>query len=73
MGRIFFYFPFLFLCTLYAICIAAACELTHGVLFADSLKSPLQRDREQKIYNELIEVVEERDKLVAMLEEERVR
>ncbi|XP_053396788.1 F-actin-monooxygenase MICAL3-like isoform X2 [Mercenaria mercenaria] len=39
----------------------------------DSLKSPLQREREQKIYSELIEVVEERDKLVAMLEEERVR
>ncbi|XP_060606794.1 F-actin-monooxygenase MICAL3-like [Ruditapes philippinarum] len=39
----------------------------------DTLKSPLQREREQKIYSELIEVVEERDKLVAMLEEERVR
>ncbi|XP_052808865.1 protein-methionine sulfoxide oxidase mical3b-like isoform X2 [Mya arenaria] len=39
----------------------------------DSLKSPLQREREQRIYNELIDVVEERDKLVAMLEDERLR
>ena len=43
------------------------------MLFTDSLKSPLQREREQRIYSELIEVVEERDKLVAMLEDERLR
>ncbi|XP_052241674.1 protein-methionine sulfoxide oxidase mical3b-like isoform X3 [Dreissena polymorpha] len=39
----------------------------------DSLKSPGQRDKEQKIYQELIDVVEERDRLVAMLEDERLR
>ena len=43
------------------------------MLISDSEKSKLQLEHEQRIYNELIEVVDERDKLVAMLEEERVR
>ncbi|KAL4232988.1 [F-actin]-monooxygenase mical3 [Mactra antiquata] len=48
-------------------------QLRESMALDDTLKSPLQHEREQKIYTELIEVVEERDKLVAMLEEERVR
>ena len=43
------------------------------LLFSDARKSKPQLEHEQRIYNELIDVVDERDKLVAMLEEERVR
>lgn len=39
----------------------------------DSEKTPTQAAEEKRILDELLEVVEERDKLVAMLEEERVR
>lgn len=39
----------------------------------DSEKTPEQAGEEKRILDELLEVVEERDKLVAMLEEERVR
>lgn len=41
--------------------------------FSDSEKTPTQAAEEKRILDELLEVVEERDKLVAMLEEERVR
>lgn len=40
---------------------------------SDSEKTPTQAAEEKRILDELLEVVEERDKLVAMLEEERVR
>lgn len=36
-------------------------------------KTPTQAAEEKRILDELLEVVEERDKLMAMLEEERVR
>ncbi|KAH3738337.1 hypothetical protein DPMN_044971 [Dreissena polymorpha] len=48
-------------------------QLRESLSLDDSLKSPGQRDKEQKIYQELIDVVEERDRLVAMLEDERLR
>lgn len=48
-------------------------QLRDSMSTEDSRKSKSQLEHEQRIYNELIEVVDERDKLVAMLEEERVR
>lgn len=48
-------------------------QLRDSMSLEDSEKSKIQLEHEQRIYNELIEVVDERDKLVAMLEEERVR
>ena len=43
------------------------------LVLSDTRKSKTQIEHEKRIYNELIDVVDERDKLVAMLEEERVR
>lgn len=40
---------------------------------SDSEKTPEQAAEEKRVLDELLEVVEERDKLVAMLEEDRVR
>ncbi|XP_078340922.1 uncharacterized protein LOC111104401 isoform X4 [Crassostrea virginica] len=41
--------------------------------YQDSEKTPEQAAEEKRVLDELLEVVEERDKLVAMLEEDRVR
>ena len=40
---------------------------------SDFEKTPEQAAEEKRVLDELLEVVEERDKLVAMLEEDRVR
>lgn len=48
-------------------------ELREKMSIDNSEKTPTQAAEEKQILDELLEVVEERDKLVAMLEEERVR
>jgi hypothetical protein len=41
--------------------------------FSDGVKSESEKLAEKRILSELLEVVEQRDQLVAMLEEDRVR
>ena len=49
--------------------------LRNGVLifFTEAEMTPAQKEEEQRILEELLEVVEQRDSLVALLEEDRLR
>ena len=42
-------------------------------IFSETKKTSEETDEEKKILDELLEVVEQRDALVAMLEEDRLR
>ncbi|NXG64759.1 MICA3 monooxygenase, partial [Hemiprocne comata] len=51
----------------------ASCMLTVFVISVDNLKTDEELSEEKRILNEMLEVVEQRDSLVALLEEQRVR
>lgn len=51
---------------------APSCQLSSGPL-PDHLKTEGELAEEKKILNEMLEVVEQRDSLVALLEEQRLR
>jgi len=51
----------------------ALCMLTVFDISADHLKTDEELSEEKRILNEMLEVVEQRDSLVALLEEQRLR
>lgn len=51
----------------------ALCMLIVFALSVDHLKTDAELSEEKRILNEMLEVVEQRDSLVALLEEQRLR
>lgn len=50
-----------------------SCVLTVSDVSVDHLKTDEELSEEKRILNEMLEVVEQRDSLVALLEEQRLR